>query len=71
MRKNKEAGPNFFRAGLFRHNLLLQGSDKVVLLDVLEIPVGGDFQFLGGRFVADHDAFRMDLEGRDCPDMVV
>ena len=71
MRKNKEAGPNFFRAGLFRHNLLLQGSDKVVFLDILEIPVGGDFQFLGSRLVADHYSLWMQLEGRDCPDMVV
>ena len=71
MRKNKEAGPNFFRAGLFRHNLLLQGSDKVVFLDILEVAVCGNFQLFRSRLVADHDAFRMDLEGGNSPYMVV
>ena len=44
--------------------------EELVALDVLEILVGGDLQFVGGFLVADDDAVLVHLEGRDGPHVV-
>ena len=44
--------------------------EELVALDVLEVLVGGDLQFVGGFLVADDDTVLVHLQGRDGPHVV-
>ncbi len=63
--KKKRARHEGAHAGLFCHQRL--ADLQVVSLYVEEILVRAVLQFVGGRFVADDDSARMELQGADGP----
>ena len=53
----------------------LQASDlitlnKIILLDILEVFIGTDFQFIGSRFIAYDDAMLVHLQCADGPHVI-
>ncbi len=48
----------------------LSGLDQVVFLDIFEVTIGADLQFVGGGLVADDDAMLVHLESADGPHVV-
>ena len=45
-------------------------SEKVILLNILEVLIGAVLQFVGGIFVADDDGMGMLLQATDGPHVV-